>query len=103
MQILADMQTIEEKFGSLKGIRMAYLGDIRNNVTYGLMCGGALMGFTVAVAHGSTVTRPTGAPCRRAYAVPTCREARARSGDVRATCEASHGPHVLLARSRAPC
>ena len=50
MQILADMQTIEEKFGSLKGVKMAYLGDIRNNVTYDLMRGGALMGYTVAVA-----------------------------------------------------
>jgi len=50
MQMLADLQTIEEKCGSLKGIRMAYLGDIRNNVTYDLMRSGALMGFTVAVA-----------------------------------------------------
>jgi ornithine carbamoyltransferase len=50
MQMLADLQTIEEKFGSLKGLRMAYLGDIRNNVTYDLMRSGALMGFTVAVA-----------------------------------------------------
>ena len=25
MQILADMQTMEEKFGSLKGLRMAYV------------------------------------------------------------------------------
>jgi len=49
MQMLADLQTIEEKFGSLKGVRMAYLGDIRNNVTYDLMRSGALMGFTVAV------------------------------------------------------
>jgi len=50
MQILADMQTIEEKFGSLKGVKMAYLGDIRNNVTYDLMRAGSLMGYTVAVA-----------------------------------------------------
>ena len=50
MQMLADLQTMEEKFGSLKGLRMAYLGDIRNNVTYDLMRSGALMGFTVAVA-----------------------------------------------------
>ena len=50
MQMLADLQTLEEKFGSLKGLRMAYLGDIRNNVTYDLMRSGALMGFTVAVA-----------------------------------------------------
>ena len=50
MQILADMQTIEEKKGSLQGLRMAYLGDIRNNMTYDLMRGGTLMGFTVAAA-----------------------------------------------------
>lgn len=49
-EMLADLQTIEEKFGSLKGIRMAYLGDIRNNVTYDLMRSGSLMGFTVAIA-----------------------------------------------------
>lgn len=53
MQILADMQTIEEKKGSLPGLRMAYLGDIRNNMTYDLMRGGALTGFTVAVAGPS--------------------------------------------------
>ena len=46
-------QTIEEKFGGLKGIRMAYLGDIRNNMTYDLMRGGSLMGFTVAAAGPS--------------------------------------------------
>ena len=50
MQMLADLQTLEEKFGSLKGLRLAYLGDIRNNVTYDLMRSGALMGFTVAIA-----------------------------------------------------
>ena len=50
MQILADMQTLEEKFGSLKGLKMAYLGDIRNNVTYDLMRGASLMGYTIAVA-----------------------------------------------------
>jgi len=31
-------------------VRLAYLGDIRNNVTYDLMRSGSLMGFTVAVA-----------------------------------------------------
>ena len=50
MQILADLQTMEEKFGSLKGLKMAYLGDIRNNVTYDLMRGASLMGFSIAVA-----------------------------------------------------
>ena len=64
MQILADMQTIEEKKGGLSGVRMAYLGDIRNNMTYDLMRGGSLMGFTVAVAgpSGPDYVRP--APSR---------------------------------------
>eukprot|EP01051_Picozoa_sp_SAG22_P007005 SAG22_NODE_478_length_9967_cov_12.777260_3_plen_244_part_00 len=33
MQILADMLTIEETKGGLAGVKMAYLGDIRNNMT----------------------------------------------------------------------
>jgi len=46
-QILADFQTIEEKFGSLKGRKMAYIGDINNNVTFDLARGGCLTGMQV--------------------------------------------------------
>jgi ornithine carbamoyltransferase len=43
-QILADLMTIEEAFGSLPGRRVAYVGDGRNNVAVSLMIGCAKMG-----------------------------------------------------------
>ena len=44
-QILADLLTIEEKFGRLKGIRFTYMGDARNNMGNSLMIGCAKMGL----------------------------------------------------------
>ncbi|PKK97390.1 MAG: ornithine carbamoyltransferase [Tenericutes bacterium HGW-Tenericutes-3] len=44
-QILADFLTIQEHFGSLKGIRFTYLGDARNNMGNSLMIGCAKMGM----------------------------------------------------------
>ncbi len=49
-QILADLQTIQEKKGTLQGLRLAYFGDGNNNVTHSLMTGGALVGMDVTVA-----------------------------------------------------
>lgn len=48
-QILADLQTIREKKGRLKGLKMAYLGDGNNNVTHELMFGCAVMGINISV------------------------------------------------------
>ena len=44
-QILADFLTIQEHFGSLKGIKFTYLGDARNNMGNSLMIGCAKMGM----------------------------------------------------------
>jgi len=44
-QILADFLTIQENFGSLKGIRFSYFGDARNNMGNSLMIGAAKMGM----------------------------------------------------------
>lgn len=44
-QILADFMTIREKFGKLKGIKLAYVGDARNNMGNSLMVGCAKMGL----------------------------------------------------------
>lgn len=50
-QILADMLTIKEKFGDLKGRRLVYAGDARNNMGNSLMIGCAKLGMHfVAVA-----------------------------------------------------
>lgn len=43
-QILADMLTIEEQFGTLKGLKMVYMGDARFNMGNSLMVGCAKLG-----------------------------------------------------------
>ena len=45
-QILADFLTIREHFGSLKGIKLVYLGDARYNMGNSLMGGCAKMGLS---------------------------------------------------------
>lgn len=44
-QVLADLLTIQEQFGKLKGIKMAYCGDARFNMGNSLMVGCAKMGL----------------------------------------------------------
>jgi ornithine carbamoyltransferase len=48
-QALADLLTLQEHFGRLRGLRLAYLGD-GNNVAHSLMEAGALAGMEVRVA-----------------------------------------------------
>lgn len=76
-QMLADLLTMEEKFGYLKGLHFTYMGDARNNMGNSLMVACAKMGihFTacapkelfpadelvatckeIAAKHGSTIT-----------------------------------------------
>ena len=51
-QILADLMTIQEKFGSLSGLTLTYVGD-GNNVANSLMLGCALVGMNVRIAFPS--------------------------------------------------
>ena len=44
-QILADFLTIKEKFGTLKGVKLVYMGDARYNMGNSLMVGCAKMGM----------------------------------------------------------
>ena len=44
-QILADFLTIREHFGSLKGVKLVYMGDARYNMGNSLMVGCAKMGM----------------------------------------------------------
>ena len=48
-QVLADFLTIRENFGRLKGIKLVYVGDGRNNVANSLMIGAAKMGMRFVV------------------------------------------------------
>ncbi len=48
-QILADLQTVREHKGELKGLKLTYLGD-GNNVCHSLLYGCAKMGMHISVA-----------------------------------------------------
>ena len=56
-QALADMLTLKERFGSLQGLRIAYVGDARNNVAASLAVAAVLCG-----AHVSFACPPTHRP-----------------------------------------
>ena len=49
-QVLADLLTIDERFGRLAGLKIAYIGD-GNNMAHSLLHGCARMGMHVAVGH----------------------------------------------------
>ncbi|CAH1785893.1 unnamed protein product [Owenia fusiformis] len=49
LQILADFITLQEKFGRLKGLKVAWVGD-GNNITHSLMMGCPKMGMDLRIA-----------------------------------------------------
>jgi ornithine carbamoyltransferase len=59
-QALADVLTIRERFGTLEGIRVAYIGD-GNNVCTSLMLASAMLGASVVVGAPSGYEPPAAA------------------------------------------
>ncbi|WP_072691163.1 ornithine carbamoyltransferase [Rhodococcus marinonascens] len=49
-QVLADLQTLAERKGSLMGLKLTYLGDGANNMAHSLMLGGVTAGVDVTIA-----------------------------------------------------
>ena len=64
-QVLADLMTIREHFGSLKGKKLVYLGDARYNMGNSLMIGCAKMGmrFTACAPDAYRPARPLQDAC----------------------------------------
>lgn len=54
LQVYADMLTLQENFGELKGLKVAYLGD-GNNMASSLMLSGAAMGVSVSIASPASL------------------------------------------------
>jgi ornithine carbamoyltransferase len=68
-QALADLLTLHERFGELRGLKLAYVGD-GNNVTHSLMLLGAVAGVEVVAATPPEL-RPDPAIAERAGAAVT--------------------------------
>ncbi|MGC8515543.1 MAG: ornithine carbamoyltransferase [Thermoplasmata archaeon] len=49
VQIVADFMTMKEKFGKLRGLKLAYVGD-GNNMANSLVAGASILGVDVSVA-----------------------------------------------------
>ena len=91
-QILADFLTIREHFGSLKGVKLVYMGDARYNMGNSLMVGCAKMGMHF-VACAPKAYFPN------AELVAECEAIAAETGAVlefiEDPIEATKGAHVL--------
>ena len=85
-QTLADLLTVQESFGRLKGLKLAYVGDGRNNVASSLMVGCAKAGVDFVNATPPEL-RPAAALVERA------REAAARNGS---SIEVVEDPHAAV-------
>ncbi len=81
-QILADLQTINERFGSAAGRTLAYFGDASNNMAHSYLLGGATAGMHVRVA-GPQQFQPDSAVVADAQAI-----AKATGGSVTVTTDA---------------
>ena len=49
-QVLADLQTLAERKGALKGLQLSYFGDGANNMAHSLMLGGVTAGINITIA-----------------------------------------------------
>ncbi len=91
-QILADFLTVKEQFGTLKGIKLVYMGDARYNMGNSLMVGCAKMGMHfVACAPAKYFPSPA--------LVEQCEAIAAETGAVlefiENPMEATKGAHVI--------
>ena len=91
-QMLADLLTIREVFGTIKGIRLTFYGDCRYNMANSWMVAGAKTGMHITLCGKSKYFPDAGL-------VETCREIAAQTGgSIRLTedaVEASSGAQVL--------
>ena len=86
-QVLADLQTVRERFGKLAGLTLAYLGDGANNMAHSLLLGGATAGLTVRVC----------APDGFQPDPDVFRDAKARGAETGGDVELVADPHAVVA------
>ncbi|SOJ55113.1 Ornithine carbamoyltransferase [Mycobacterium simulans] len=82
-QVLADLQTVAERKGALKGARLSYFGDGANNMAHSLMLGGVTAGVHV------TVAAPEGFTPDQTVLAAAERRAQATGASVKITTDAN--------------
>jgi len=87
-QILADLLTVQEEFGQLKGLTMTYLGD-GNNVAHSLILGCALVGMNVRIATPKGY-EPDPAILKQAEAISKGQSEVVVTTDAKAAVEGAH-------------
>ena len=85
-QVLADLQTVRERFGRTAGLTMTYLGDGANNMAHSLLLGGTTAGMTVRVCA------PEGFQPDPVYV----RDAKARGAETGGGAELVADPHAAV-------
>jgi ornithine carbamoyltransferase len=92
-QVLADLQTLAERRGSLPGLRMSYFGDGANNMAHSLMLGGVTAGMHV------TIAAPKGFEPAPQFVAAAEKRAATTRGSVALTADAraaAYGSDVLV-------
>jgi len=85
-QVLADLQTIRERFGRLAGLTLNYLGDGANNMAHSLLLGGVTAGLHVRVCAPDGFTPdPT-----------VLRDAKARAEETGGSAALVADPHAAV-------
>ncbi|MEO1392711.1 MAG: ornithine carbamoyltransferase [Cyanobacteria bacterium J06634_5] len=87
-QILADLLTVQEEFGTCEGLTMTYLGD-GNNVAHSLIIGCALAGMTVRIGTPKGY-EPDAAIVKQAEAISQGRSKVVITNDAKAAVEGAH-------------
>ena len=85
-QVLADLQTIRERFGRLAGLTLTYLGDGANNMAHSLLLGGVTAGLHVRVCAPEGF-QPDG---------DVVRDAKNRASDTSGSVDLIADPHAAV-------
>ncbi len=92
-QVLADLQTLAERKGELKGLRLTYFGDGANNMAHSLMLGGVTAGIDV------TIAAPPGFEPNKEFVAAAEKRGRLTGASVRISADAAKaatGADVLV-------
>ena len=90
-QVLADLQTVQERRGTLAGLTLTYLGDGANNMAHCLLLGGAMAGMHVRVgAPEGYQPDPAVVERARAYGTDVARHRPTRGEAARGRGRAVH-------------